>query len=92
MALNRYLKLLDSKDCSNINSGINIKVSGNIEFKNVWFSYPNKKVLDDISFNIEKNIIVAFVGKIVDNGTYDNLIKNNEYFKKLAKKRNNIVL
>lgn len=63
VALNRYLKLLDLKDCSNIDNGLNIKVNGNIEFKNVYFSYPNKKVLDDISFNIEKNTSVAFVGE-----------------------------
>lgn len=63
VALNRYLKLLDLKDCSNIDNGLNIKVNGNIEFKNVFFNYPNKKVLDDISFNIEKNTSVAFVGE-----------------------------
>ena len=63
VALNRYLKLLDLKDCSNIDNGLNIDVNGNIEFKNVYFNYPNKKVLNDISFNIEKNTSVAFVGE-----------------------------
>ena len=63
VALNRYLKLLDLKDCSNIDNGFNIDVNGNIEFKNVYFNYPNKKVLNDISFNIEKNTSVAFVGE-----------------------------
>ena len=63
VALNRYLKLLDLKDCSNIDNGLNIDVNGNIEFKNVYFNYSNKKVLNDISFNIEKNTSVAFVGE-----------------------------
>ena len=63
VALNRYLKLLDLKDCSNIDNGFNIDVNGNIEFKNVYFNYPNKKVLNDISFNIEKNTSVDFVGE-----------------------------
>ncbi|HBP43202.1 MAG TPA: hypothetical protein DD621_00715 [Clostridiales bacterium] len=37
---------------------------GNIEFKNVSFEYdPDEKVLDNISFTIEPNTHVAFVGE-----------------------------
>ena len=40
------------------------KVKGNFEFKNVSFSYDNKKdVLKDISFKIEHDKTIAFVGK-----------------------------
>ncbi len=39
------------------------KVNGDFEFKNVVFSYDNKKVLDNISFKINANETVAFVGK-----------------------------
>lgn len=42
-----------------------ISIEGNIEFKNVSFSYPSRRdigVLNDISFKIEKNEQLAFVG------------------------------
>lgn len=39
------------------------KVQGNFEFKNVTFSYGDKKVLDNLSFKIKANQTVAFVGK-----------------------------
>lgn len=39
------------------------EVKGNIEFKNVWFSYvPNEWVLKDVSFRVNANDTVAFVG------------------------------
>ncbi len=62
-AVKRYVKLLDIKDVSNINSGIKINKIGNIELKNVEFSYPNKKVLKNINFTIKENETVAFVGE-----------------------------
>ena len=63
-SVNRFIRLLDLKDVSNINRGLNIKkLEGNIELKNVNFSYQNKKVLDNISMKIEKNTINAFVGE-----------------------------
>ena len=38
-------------------------IKGDIEFKNVWFSYiPNEWVLKDVSFKINANDTVAFVG------------------------------
>lgn len=39
------------------------KIEGNIEFKNVWFSYvENEWVLKDVSFKVGANETVAFVG------------------------------
>lgn len=39
------------------------KIEGNIEFKNVWFSYvENEYVLKDVSFKVNANDTVAFVG------------------------------
>lgn len=40
------------------------KLDGELEFKNVYFSYDNDKdVLKDISFNIKKYETISFVGK-----------------------------
>ena len=39
------------------------KIKGDFEFKNVDFSYDKEKVLDNISFKINANETVAFVGK-----------------------------
>ncbi len=39
------------------------KINGDFEFKNVSFSYEDKKVLDKLSFKIKANETVAFVGK-----------------------------
>ena len=39
------------------------KVEGNFEFKDVSFSYNNKKLLKNLSFKINANETVAFVGK-----------------------------
>ena len=39
------------------------KVNGDFEFKDVVFSYTNKKVLDKLNFKINANETVAFVGK-----------------------------
>ncbi len=39
------------------------EVKGDIEFKNVWFSYiPDEWVLKDVSFKVNANETVAFVG------------------------------
>lgn len=53
-------------DKLNITHGDRDKLSGavDIEFKNVTFAYPNtdKKVLDNLSFKIDKNETIALVG------------------------------
>ncbi len=39
------------------------KIQGDIEFRNVWFSYiPNEWVLKDVSFKVKAGDTVAFVG------------------------------
>ncbi len=49
--------IVDSEDA------VDIDITGDIEFKNVWFSYlPNEWVLKDVSFHIHKDDTVAFVG------------------------------
>lgn len=50
-------KIVDSEDA------IDIDITGDIEFKNVWFSYiPGEWVLKGVSFHIHKDDTVAFVG------------------------------
>lgn len=39
------------------------KIKGDIEFKNVNFSYENKEVLKNLSFKIKANETIGFVGK-----------------------------
>ena len=39
------------------------KLNGDFEFKNVSFSYDDKKILNNLSFKINANETVAFVGK-----------------------------
>ena len=50
-------EIVDSKDA------IDLDITGNIEFKDVWFSYiPGEWVLKGVSFHIHKDDTVAFVG------------------------------
>ncbi|MBQ3001958.1 MAG: ABC transporter ATP-binding protein [Bacilli bacterium] len=49
--------IVDSEDA------IDVELKGNIEFKNVWFSYvENEWILKDVSFKVNANECVAFVG------------------------------
>ncbi|MDY0277347.1 MAG: ABC transporter ATP-binding protein [Acholeplasma sp.] len=49
------------QDCEDAVELVDFK--GHIEFKNVWFSYlPDEWVLKDVSFTVEPNETVAFVG------------------------------
>ena len=51
-------KIIDSEDA------IDMEITGDIEFKDVWFSYvPGEWVLKGVSFHIKPNQTVAFVGK-----------------------------
>ena len=46
-----------------INKGIKLKhITVNITFKNVSFSYENKQVINNLSFSIKNNTLVALVG------------------------------
>ncbi|MBQ7307720.1 MAG: ABC transporter ATP-binding protein [Clostridia bacterium] len=59
----RYEDFLNIKDDENMLKGaeFNFKNS-NIKFDNVGFGYENKRVLENISFDIQPNTSVAFVG------------------------------
>lgn len=62
----RIFELLDQQDSlEDLDKGIGMEnIEGDIEFKNVWFSYNDKDwVLKDISFKIDKGQTAAFVGE-----------------------------
>ena len=64
VAVNRYIDLLSLQDTINLNNGEVVEnIKGRIEFKNVDFSYSNKKVLSKLSLVIEPQTRVAFVGE-----------------------------
>lgn len=65
ITVNKYIDLLDTKDDENLNKGLVLKdVEGNIEFKNVVYSYNDyKKIIDNLSFKINKGTSIALVGE-----------------------------
>lgn len=66
VSINKIYDILDHKEyLEDLESGMTLeKVKGKIEFKNVWFSYDNKKwILKNVSFTIEPGQSVALVGK-----------------------------
>lgn len=65
LTVNKFINLLDIKDDVTINNGKKIKkVNGNIEFKNISFSYnDNKTVIENLNFNIDSNTSIALVGE-----------------------------
>ena len=65
VTVNRYIKFLDSKDDSSLETGKQIKnIKGNIELKDVSFDYIDKKdVIKDLSLQIKENSSTAFVGE-----------------------------
>ncbi|HCW52671.1 MAG TPA: thiamine ABC transporter permease [Clostridium sp.] len=59
----RYMEIMNSdKEKDKVNAVELKNVKGNIEFKNVDFSYEGKKVLNNISINIRKGEMLALVG------------------------------
>ena len=65
LSANRVFEIIDShsfkkEEFGSINLG---QASGKFEFKNVSFGYGDKKILNDLSFKINENETVAFVGK-----------------------------
>ena len=59
----RIFEILDAEE--EIDSGEEIDLSeikGEIEFKNVYFSYGSKEVLKDVSFKIKSGEKAAIVG------------------------------
>ncbi|MDF2880381.1 MAG: transporter ATP-binding protein [Clostridiaceae bacterium] len=66
VSADRIFELLDEEDkLEDLEKGIKMDtIKGNIEFKNVWFSYDNKEwVLKNISFTLKKGETAAFVGE-----------------------------
>lgn len=66
VSADRIFELLDEKEnLEDLNLGTSANnFLGNIEFKNVWFSYNDKDwVLKDVSFSITKGQTAAFVGQ-----------------------------
>jgi len=63
-ASERIFKLLDTKiSIPESPKPVKIKeISGDIEFKNVWFAYNKDYVLKDISFKVKRGQSIAFVG------------------------------
>ncbi|NFL35115.1 ABC transporter ATP-binding protein [Clostridium botulinum] len=59
----RYMEIMNEDQEKNKKNAVELRdVKGNIEFKNVGFSYEEKKVLDDFSIDIESGKMLALVG------------------------------
>ncbi|WP_252246950.1 ABC transporter ATP-binding protein [Clostridium sp. ZBS4] len=59
----RYMEIMNEDQEKNKKNAIELRdVKGNIEFKNVDFSYEGEKVLDDFSIDIESGKMLALVG------------------------------
>lgn len=64
VTLKKYIELLDLPDDKFLSEGNKIKkIEGNIELKNLSFSYFNKKVINNLSIEIKNNSSIAFVGE-----------------------------
>lgn len=66
VSADRIFELLDEENSlEDLNKGLSMeKVNGDIEFKNVWFSYNNKDwVLKNVSFKISCGETAAFIGE-----------------------------
>lgn len=65
VTVNKYIELLDIKDDKALDAGIELKtIEGNIEFKNVSYSYNEEKyIINDLSLKINKNSSIALVGE-----------------------------
>lgn len=66
VSADRIFELIDQEDIlEDLDAGMSMEYfEGNIEFKNVWFSYNDEDwVLKDISFKLNKGQTAAFVGE-----------------------------
>lgn len=65
VTVKKYIDFLDIKDDENLTEGLAVKkIFGEIEFKNVTYSYTkNKDIIRDLSFKIKANSSVALVGE-----------------------------
>lgn len=63
ITVKKYIELLEAKDDLALTKGRTLKISkGEIEFKNVSFSYNNNQVLNNLSFKIQPNSTCLFKG------------------------------
>ena len=63
IASERVFKVLDNEDVTENKGTVTKILSGDIDFKNVWFAYNGDKyVLKDVSFKIEGGKTLAIVG------------------------------
>lgn len=62
ISINRINSILEDNEEKNKNEKIIKNIKGKIEFENVFFSYNDDKLLEDISFTIEPNKITAITG------------------------------
>ena len=66
VSADRIFELLDEENhVEDLDAGMSMKhMEGNIEFKNVWFSYNDKDwILKNVSFKVKKGETAAFVGE-----------------------------
>ena len=65
VTVKKYIDFLNSKDDQSLINGKVLKgITGNIEFKNVSYSYNNlENVIENLSFKIDANSSIALVGK-----------------------------
>ncbi len=65
LSCNRVFSILDNKEFKKEEFGLEQikKIDGNIEFKDIHFSYGNNPVLKGMDFKVNANETVAFVGK-----------------------------
>ena len=64
VAFDRYKKILLAPDDEALNHGEKIDIKrGEIKFKNVGFSYDNKIIMQNLSFDVKPNTSAAFVGE-----------------------------
>lgn len=60
----RVFKVLDTKEIIENNGSVDAEqITGNVEFKNVWFSYSGEDwILKNISFSVKQGETIALVG------------------------------
>ena len=85
VTVKKYIDFLDIKDDENLTEGLAVKkILGEIEFKNVTYSYAKEKdIIKDLSLKIKANSSVALVGESGSGKStiiklIMGLIKNNE--------------
>ena len=62
--VDKFVAFLELKDDFNLKSGNMLELKkGIIEFKNVSFSYENKKVINNVSFKLKQNETISLVGE-----------------------------